>query len=156
MPVLVVAGFVFLLIFSVLLRNFLFPIPGLSPSVRAIAQIRGDFRQYLFYATFVAWGTAAVGEELLLRGFVMSRFERLLGANGRTSNTLAAVVLQAGLFGSFHWHQGADALIATGAGLILGLVWWAGGRNLWACIVLHGLVDTATYYNYYSGPQSAL
>ncbi len=53
-----------------------------------------------------------------------------------------AVVLQAAIFGAFHIYQGiGGVLTTTAAGLVLGLIWLVGGRNLWACVLLHGFVD---------------
>ena len=113
-----------------------------------LAGISGDLPQYLFYGFVVSWGSAAFGEELLLRGFILDRIAKLIGSD-RVPALLAAIVVQAALFGSFHFHQGSNALVATVAGLVFGVIWLLGGRNLWACILLHGLVDFFTATDYY-------
>jgi len=78
---------------------------------------------------------------LVVRGFLLDRIAKVIGSSG-TPTYLAAIVLQATLFGAFHIYQGIGGALITGAvGLLIGLVWLVGGRNLWACILLHGLVD---------------
>ena len=155
-PLLVLGGFVVLVIAANSIRNVLVPSLGLQlPGANPLAALQGDFAEYLFYATLVSWGSAALGEELLLRGFVL---DRLLKVIGRSNNgaALVAVVLQAVVFGSLHLHQGANALVAMTAGLVFGFIWLLGGRNLWPCIVLHGLVDLITHTNHFLGPGQGL
>jgi membrane protease YdiL (CAAX protease family) len=156
LPVLVVGGFSLLVLLSSVLRFQLLPALGVPPSApRPTSGLQGNWSEYLFYATFVSWGSAAIGEELLLRGFVLDRLLKIFGSSA-AGPTLGAILLQAAVFGTFHLHQGADALIAAAGGAVLGLVWLLGGRNLWACIILHGLIDTVTYWNYYKGPGDGL
>lgn len=150
-PLIVAAGFIVLLVLNSWIRNSLLPSLGMPlPATNPLQAIRGDLGQYLFYAIAVSWGTAAFGEEMLVRGFILDRIAKLLGPRHRWT-TVAAVILQALLFGSFHVHQGARALVAVAAGLVLGFVYLAGGRNLWPGIILHGLVDFVTHTNYYRG-----
>jgi hypothetical protein len=148
-PLLAAFGFVLLLALTAWLRGTLFPAIGAPPPPpSALAAIRGDLPQYLFYGFLVSWGSAAFGEELLLRGFVLDRLAKLFGSTS-TAALLLAILVQAALFGAFHFHQGANALVAAAAGLVFGLIWLLGGRNLWACILLHGLVDFLTATDYY-------
>lgn len=141
-PLLVVGGFVLLVALSTLMYRVV--LPGLGappPALGATSALRGDLASYLFVALPVAWGSAAFGEELVVRGFLLDRIAKVIGPSG-TPAVLAAVLLQAALFGACHAYQGLGGALLTGAvGLLLGLVWLAGGRNLWACIFLHGLVD---------------
>ena len=47
------------------------------------------------------------------------------------------------LFGFGHSYQGLTGMIDTGIhGLLLGALYLASGRNLWACIIAHGVTDT--------------
>jgi uncharacterized protein len=43
------------------------------------------------------------------------------------------------------------ASVAGALGLALGFVWWFSGRNLWAGIVLHGIVDSLSITALYLG-----
>jgi uncharacterized protein len=53
------------------------------------------------------------------------------------------VVLVSVLFGYGHYYKGPAGVIDSGmAGLILGILFMVSGRNLWACILAHGFIDT--------------
>jgi membrane protease YdiL (CAAX protease family) len=124
---------------------------GVRPANYAMFRpICGDPGEYLFWALPVAWGSAAFGEELIFRGFVRDALERVLGA-GKSYATYLSIILQAVLFGLLHLYQGpGGAANATAIGLVLGFVWLVSGRNLWAGIIIHGLIDfsamTAIYF----------
>jgi membrane protease YdiL (CAAX protease family) len=113
--------------------------------------LQGKLGEYLFWAFPVTWGTAAFGEELLFRGFVLSSIETVFGGRGRLV-TGGAIVLQAVLFGALHFYQGPGG-VATAAtiGLILGVMWLLTERNLWAGIAIHGLFDFAAMTAIYFG-----
>ena len=54
-----------------------------------------------------------------------------------------ATVLVSVLFGYGHYYKGPTGIIDSGvAGLILGTAYIVSGRNLWACILAHGFIDT--------------
>ncbi len=94
----------------------------------------------LIWIAVVAWGSAAFGEELLWRGFLMDRLARLPGLRGRA---LAVLAIQAAVFGLPHLYQGWSGALVTGiVGLILGWMRLRTGGNLWALVIAHGLVDT--------------
>ena len=131
------------------------PALGLNPkSAEAFAGLTGNTGLYLYLLLVVAWGSAAFGEELVFRGFLQSRLELAFGPT-RASAALA-VLIQAIIFGALHSYQGAGGAILAGTtGLVIGLVYLAGGRNLWACILLHGLIDTVSLSAIYFGLASA-
>jgi membrane protease YdiL (CAAX protease family) len=83
---------------------------------------------------------AAIAEELLFRGYPISRLEELSG-----SRVLAAVVSWAGFTYAHLSYWGAAQLIVAGwGGLILTLLFlWR--RNLWTNILAHWLTDAAGF-----------
>jgi len=89
----------------------------------------------------IAWTFAAFGEEIGYRGYLLNR---AADAAGRTKFAYwLAVVAVAVLFGYGHYYKGAAGMIDSGmAGLILGITYLLSGRNLWACILAHGFIDT--------------
>jgi membrane protease YdiL (CAAX protease family) len=153
-PLLAAVGFVLLVVLSSAMYQVILPAIGAQPpELSAARRIRGDLAEYLYQAIPVAWGSAAFGEELVVRGFLLDRLVKVLGSSG-TPALLLAISLQAALFGAFHLYQGTGGALLTGAvGLLIGLIWLWGGRNLWACILLHGLVDfIAATESYTAGP----
>ncbi|MDP1736974.1 MAG: CPBP family intramembrane metalloprotease [Caulobacter sp.] len=140
------------------LQLVVLPAMGLAaPDHGQFAALKGDLPEYLFWALPVALGSAAVGEELVARGFLTDRIATLLGgARPGWLIVLAAVILQGLMFGACHVYQGLGGAIATaGVGIVLGLVWLFTGRNLWAGIALHGLVDVVSMTAFYTGVAGA-
>lgn len=91
----------------------------------------------------VAWTTAAFGEELVFRGFLLTRLEALLGP--RPLGIAAAIVLQAVLFAVGHAYLGIRGTISAGVvALVFGAVYYFNGRQLAPLIVAHGLIDSVS------------
>jgi membrane protease YdiL (CAAX protease family) len=56
------------------------------------------------------------------------------------------------LFGAAHAYQGLDGVILTGlTGFGLGALFILCGRNLWPCILVHGLIDMGSFTALYLG-----
>jgi uncharacterized protein len=107
--------------------------------------IEGDRTMYLLFLIPVGWGSAAFGEELLLRGFVLNRFSLLFGTN-------TAVLLQALLFSLGHAYQGITGMVSLFVvGLLLGIFYLRAGHNLWPVIAAHGIIDTISLTLIYLG-----
>lgn len=103
--------------------------------------LRGNLPLLLFWFV-IAWTTAAFGEEMLQRGFLLNRFADLFGG-GKLAFAFA-VVAQAVMFGLAHLYQGLSGIIGTGiVGLVMGVIYLTSKRSLWPLILAHGLVDTA-------------
>jgi len=100
------------------------------------AAVQGDLVNYLIFLIPISWGSAAVGEELLARGFLQHRFTQYAGIR-------VGVVLQAVVFALGHFYQGVMGVANIFAlALIFGFMYHRCGRNLWPLIVAHGITDT--------------
>jgi membrane protease YdiL (CAAX protease family) len=141
--VLVVLGYLAIVAANAVLVIFVFPALGLTlPNFEALGVLKGRPMALVYWLAFT-WTAAAVGEEFLFRGFVRLRLEQLFGDTAVGAST--ALLGQAVLFGLLHLYQGLPGLIVTTiAGAVLGVVFLAGRRNLVACIVLHGVMDTVS------------
>lgn len=101
----------------------------------------------------IAWTTAALGEELLFRGFLQGRLQALLGER-RGAGLLAAAV-QGLVFGLAHAYQGPTGILVTGSlGLVFGLLYLR-TKSLWPLVIAHGLVDTLSLLALYAGALPA-
>jgi membrane protease YdiL (CAAX protease family) len=89
----------------------------------------------------LVWTFAAFGEEISYRGYLLGR---TADVGGRSKAAYGmAVVISAVLFGYGHFYKGPAGIVDSGmAGIILGAVYVLSGRNLWPCILAHGLIDT--------------
>lgn len=153
--ILVIGGYFAVGAVFAVVGGLILPALNLSPrTAEAFAGLTGNTGLYLYLLLVVAWGSAAFGEELVFRGFLQTRLELAFGPS--RASAAFAVLTQAIIFGALHSYQGAGGAILAGTtGLIIGLVYLAGGRNLWACILLHGLVDTVSLSAIYFGLASA-
>lgn len=113
------------------------------------APLVGNLKLALLYFAAV-WTWAAFGEEMTYRGYVLNRVADL---GGRTPwSWVAGLLVVTGLFGFGHSYQGLAGVLDTGIhGLLLGVLYLASGRNLWACIVAHGVCDTVGILLIYLG-----
>jgi hypothetical protein len=80
-------------------------------------------------------------EELLDRGFLINWFEKLFSHTSIA--TILAVLLQAMIFGFRHSNDLSERSITVGLiGLVMGIAYVKFGRNLWALIIAHCLLNT--------------
>jgi len=89
----------------------------------------------------IIWTFAAFGEEIGYRGYLMTR---AADVGGRSKSAYwISVLLVSVLFGIGHFYKGPAGMVDSGmAGLVLGTAYLLSGRNLWACILAHGFIDT--------------
>ncbi len=77
-------------------------------------------------------------EEVLFRGFLLTRLRVLAGGNA------VPVVLTAALFGALHFPQGLVGVAQTAAvGLVLAAL-AVRTRTLWSAILVHAIIDTVS------------
>jgi len=113
---------------------------GKLPDVSLFAPLAGNVH-FLLISLAVAWTLAAVGEEFVYRGYLLTRIARGLGDTPRV--WLGALAVTTILFGVGHRYQGASGMISAGlGGLAFGLLYLATGRNLWVAVIAHGTMDT--------------
>ncbi|MEM8814924.1 MAG: CPBP family intramembrane glutamic endopeptidase [Pseudomonadota bacterium] len=118
------------------------PLPSVDERYQnRFANLPGNLLVYLQWVA-IAWIVGGFTEELLFRGFLISRFEQL--CSGVPFAVVIAIVLQAILFGHQHfYYQGLAGALATGLiALVSGLFYILLKRNIWPLILSHGLANT--------------
>jgi uncharacterized protein len=115
---------------------------GLAPDVSRLDFIKGNAAA-LAAMLAVSWTTAAFGEEIVFRGFLLSR---LAGLDVSVENWLWIVLgLQALVFGLAHAYQGIGGVVVTALlGAVLGTLTIFADGNLWPAIFVHGLINTVS------------
>jgi membrane protease YdiL (CAAX protease family) len=112
--------------------------PAVSPA--GSEAITGNIRTALLWLLLV-WTFAAFGEEVAYRGYLLTRAAEI----GRRSTAAywVGIVFVSILFGYGHYYKGPSGIVDSAvAGLILGAAFMLSGRNLWTCILAHGIIDT--------------
>ncbi len=110
------------------------------PDISRFDVLRGN-PAALAVVLVIVWTTAAFGEEMLFRGFLLRCLEGF--ARPSRGRTAFAVVVSSVAFGLGHAYQGSTGMVLTGLiGLAYCGVYLVGGRSLWVPILAHGLYDT--------------
>jgi membrane protease YdiL (CAAX protease family) len=116
------------------------------------AGLRGNWHALLGWLT-LAWTSAAIAEELVFRGFLISRLQTALRAT--PLHTVLVVLAQAVCFGAVHVYLGPRGVaIAITMGLLYGAVYVGTGRNLPALMLAHGATDSLSLIAIYAGAAS--
>ncbi|MEN3324964.1 CPBP family intramembrane glutamic endopeptidase [Mariniflexile soesokkakense] len=127
-------------IFSFIIQPIINWIANESPDYSIFQSIAHDSSKYLKYLLFI-WISAAIGEELLFRGFMFMQFKHILPEYKH--KTVSMILISALLFSLPHAYQGLSGLLTTFVfGIIFGAVYVKYNYNLWITILIHGLIDS--------------
>ena len=103
---------------------------------------------FIGYLITVVWFGAALGEELLFRGYLLNRLVDCTGSN--KLGIIIALILHAVIFGMLHIYQGLAGVIATGCiALIFGSVYFIIKRKLFPIIIAHGIINSLSLIGLY-------
>lgn len=112
-------------------------------------ELKGNVK-YAIIGFLYIWISAAFGEEVIWRGYLMRQFYRIFGT-GRFSIFLNIVGF-AFLFGLFHAYQGITGQIITAIiGMLLAIIYQIRKFDLWFNIAVHGYFDTIALIVIYKG-----
>lgn len=124
------------------------------PDLSVLRPLIGNGKLFVASILF-AWIFAALGEELVYRGYLMNRIVDLFGrtrTGWRLSLVLASIV-----FGLAHFGQGWTGVIENAFdGLLLGGAYLLCGRKLAVPILAHGIQDTVDFLLIFLGKYPAM
>jgi membrane protease YdiL (CAAX protease family) len=113
---------------------------GGSPDLSLIKEITSSW-QNLALLIAASWVLAAFGEEMVWRGFAMTRVAEVLGGNAGA--WFVSLVGVSAIFGIAHSYQDLSGVIITAVGgVTYGLLYLLSGRCLAIPIVAHGVQNT--------------
>jgi membrane protease YdiL (CAAX protease family) len=93
---------------------------------------------------------SSFGEEVIYRGFLISRLEDLLG--GGKKALVWAVLISSLIFGLAHFGWGVTGMVQTTfMGLALAVSFIVFKRNLWILVAAHGYMDSALIWPMFFG-----
>jgi membrane protease YdiL (CAAX protease family) len=130
-------------------QPLLVKLTGNYPDLSSFHSLIGNLKLLLILIAF-AWVVAGVGEEMVWRGYLMNRVADLVGRS--KAGWTVSLVLVSATFGLAHFQQGLTGVVENSiAGVFLGLLYLASGRNLIVPIIAHGFGDTVDFLIIYSG-----
>ena len=129
------AGFVV----GAIVGGALFGVPE-GADLSAYDYLRGDL--LLLVPVLVAvWIGSSFAEEVVYRGFLITRLAELWGGSRRA--VWSAVIIAGVIFGAIHFTWGPVGMVETTfMGVALGAAYVKLGRNLWVTILAHAYMDT--------------
>ncbi|MHA7830964.1 MAG: CPBP family intramembrane glutamic endopeptidase [Flagellimonas sp.] len=100
------------------------------------------------YIIIGIWFGAGLGEELLIRGFLLNHLQKVIG-DGKAS-WLLALLTQAVIFGFMHSYQGTMGIVITGLiAFSFGSFYLLAKRKLFPVVFAHAVFDTLTMVGLY-------
>ena len=132
-------------IFSPLLHRLTGEVPTQAPE---LALLRGNLPYYLFLLAGI-WLLAAIGEELVYRGYVLNRLIDIAGPS--PAGWGIGLLVSSLLFGLGHGTNLPVIVSGFLLGLVEGGLYLASRRNLWLPIVFHGFWDSTYLTLFYLG-----
>ena len=95
---------------------------------------------------------SSFGEEVVYRGFLITRLEKIFAGRGKLT-LIAALTVSSLVFGFAHYAWGAMGIAQTSfMGAALGISFIFLKRRLWPLILCHGYMDTALLVQLYLAP----
>ena len=117
--------------------------------LRYLGAIEGNLDVVLALLPLI-WLSAAICEEIVYRGFIQQRLERVFGQS--VTGNVAAIVITSAIFAANHAVQGTSGVIQTFiVSCVLGAIFIRSGHNLLLLILLHGVWDTFSVTVMYLG-----
>lgn len=143
-----IAGGLFILYLHVLIPGVTY-VTGQPMDFTAFEQFEGDLQAILGLLFFV-WLSAAFGEEILFRGYLMRQFTKFFGSS--KLSLVLNILLFGVIFGWIHAYQGISGQIVTGIiGITLAIIFHLRKDDLWFSIAIHGFFDTIALVLIYQG-----
>ena len=135
-------------------KPILYRLTGERQDLSQFAGLQGDLGSLLVLLA-LTWTLAAVGEEIVYRGYIPRRVSDVFGEN--IIGSLIGVGLSSLLFGLAHTEQGIIGVVLTFLdALFFSFLKWR-FRNLWAAVLGHGFNNTIGLTTFFfAGPIYAL
>lgn len=145
--VLVIVALIAFVAGAVLMMNLVAAPQGAD--VSGYGYLQGNLPMLLL-ALAAVYVVSSFGEEVVYRGFLMSRVAEL-GGGSRAAWSIA-VAISAVVFGLAHFSWGVVGIVQTAfMGLALAIAYLVVRRNLWVLILAHAYVDTLLLLQMYLG-----
>ena len=119
---------------------------GQSIDYSSFGSIHGDLSRFLVLL-LLAWFLAALGEEIVYRGYIFQLAKNLL-------TYYPAIIISSLLFGLAHTEQGfVGVIVTTFDAVVFSLLNRKFNQNLWISVIAHGFYNTiGLVFAYFFGP----
>ena len=113
--------------------------------------MQGNLPMLLFSLSGV-YIVSSMGEEVVYRGFLITRLQTLFGGEGKIA-VFSALILSSMIFGLAHFEWGLTGIVQTAfMGAAFGIAFLLTKRRLWPLILAHAYMDTLLFVQLYLAP----
>lgn len=124
-------------------------ITGVPIDYSSLDRLKGDLPTTIVWIVIV-WATAAFGEEIIFRGYLMRQCVKFFG-DSKISLTIT-IFLISSFFGYMHMQQGITGQLVAGfTGALFALLFVMRNYDLWFMIMVHGYFNTIAFLSIYLG-----
>ncbi|MCK8521550.1 CPBP family intramembrane metalloprotease [Aquimarina sp. D1M17] len=142
-------GIAFFLVYYYIMVPGVTYLTGQPIDYSAFESYKGNLPAILSLLVYI-WLSAAFGEEIVFRGYLMRQFTKFFGSS--TISLVLNVLIFGLIFGWLHAYQGITGQIITGIiGMIMALIFHFRKNDLWFNIAVHGFFDTTALVFIYFG-----
>lgn len=122
--------------------------------LEALNGIKGNRLNYIIFILLM-WVTAAFGEEIFYRGYMLKRMAIIMGDANKS--WAFAILISASIFGLAHLYQGISGVITTAfVGVIMGAIFYKNRTNLWVGVLTHGFYNMVGITLLYLGKERVI
>jgi membrane protease YdiL (CAAX protease family) len=123
-----------------LLEPFITKLIGLEPDLSAYAGVEGNVWG-LIGMLALGWVIGGFFEEYFFRGYLFYRLNTII--NNPLVHKCVAIAVTSIVFAFAHTYQGTAGILATFYfSIIMGLLYFYLGKNIWYLMIVHGFYDT--------------
>lgn len=124
-------------------------ITGTTPDLGSYQSVKGDVGRFILMLA-IGWFIGGLFEEMFFRGYLFNRFQSLI--HNHKLYKFITILLTSIVFAFAHNYQGISGILDTGLfAVIMGLLYFVFGRNVWCLILIHGMYDTVGIVRLYMG-----
>lgn len=122
---------------------------GVTIDFSYMAELEGNLSTTIIWLLII-WATAAFGEEIIFRGYLMRQFVKFFG-DSKISLAINILIF-CSFFGYMHMQQGITGqLVAGSTGALFSIIFYQRNYDLWFMIMLHGFFNTLGILSFYFG-----
>lgn len=133
-------GIIFGFIDNFLIEPLITRLVGVEPDLSSYAAVKGNVGAFIGMLA-LGWVVGGLFEEFFFRGYLYYRLNSII--TNQLLHKWISILLTSVVFAFAHNYQGINGIIDTfWFAVVMGLLYFYFGRNVWYLIIIHGLYDT--------------
>jgi len=133
-------GLVYGFVDNYFIEQLITKLTGAQPDLSTYANVKGNVG-HLIAMLGIGWVIGGFFEEWFFRGYLFNRMQGVI--HDPVIFRYTAIIITSIVFAFAHTYQGIGGIVDTGLfAVVMGLLYFALGRNVWYLMIIHGMYDT--------------